>query len=167
MKQVRSEQQSPADVDTVFRTLTDQTWADIKAARFHDGSRTVRREEKPDGGVTVVVSRELPAGVPGFLQRFLPKDGRVTETFDWGPEQGGTRRGTWHVDIAGAPARLGGTMLLEPTASGSRYVVEGTVDVKVPLVGGKAESFIAEMTERLAAKEADLLRASLPPASAS
>jgi hypothetical protein len=31
------------------------------------------------------------------------------------------------------------------------------VTVKVPLVGGKAETFIAGMVEKLAAKEAELL----------
>lgn len=161
MKHVRSEAQSGADVQTVFRTLTDAGWAATKAARFNDGSRTVSREETPGGGVTLVVSRTLPEGVPGFLQRFLPRDGRITEHFTWGPEEGGTRRGTWYADIAGAPARLGGTMLLEPTASGSRHVIEGDVEVKVPLVGGKAESFIAEMVVKLAAAEAELLAATV------
>ena len=160
-KKVRSEQESSGDVETVFRTLTGEGWPAAKAQRFGDDSRLVSRDETPDGGVTVVVSRELPAGVPGFLQKFLPKDGRVVETHAWGPDEGGTRSGTWKADIAGAPARLGGTMRLDPTATGSQYVIEGQVDVKVPLVGGKAESFIAEMTEKLAGKEADLLRDSV------
>lgn len=160
-KKVRSEQDSAADVDTVFRTLTDPSWAERKAERFGDDSRIVRREQTAGGGVTVVVSRELPAGVPGFLQRFLPRDGRVVETHAWGPDEAGSRRGTWQADIAGAPASLGGTMSLTPTATGSRYLIEGVVEVKVPVVGGKAEGFIAQMTEKLAGKEADLLRETL------
>jgi len=156
-RHVRSETESGADVETVFRTLTDVSWADTKAARFKDDSRTVSREERPDGGVALVVSRKLPDGVPGYLRRFLPEDGRITEHFAWGPDEGGTRRGTWYADIAGAPATLGGTMALEPTASGSRHVIEGDVQVTVPIVGGKAEGFIAAMVEKLAGKEADLL----------
>jgi hypothetical protein len=112
--------------------------------------------------VVLVVSRSLPDGVPGFLERFLPKDGRVTQTDDWGPAKGGTRSGTWRVEIPGAPAQLGGTMRLEPTPTGSRYVVDGEVKVKVPVIGGKAEGFIAGMVEKLAAKEADVLRSALP-----
>ena len=157
-KRVRNEYEGPADVGTVFAVLTSESFAQCKAARFRDDTRIVRREEAPDGAVTVVVSRELPAGVPGFLQRFLPEDGRVVETHAWGPDEGGSRRGTWKADIAGAPARLGGTMSLTPTATGgTKHVIEGEVDVKVPLVGGRAESFIAEMVQKLAAKEAELL----------
>ena len=159
---VHSDQQNQGDVEAAFRVLSDESWAQRKQEALRDGSRVVRREDKADGGVVLVVSRELPAGVPGFLERFLPQDGRVTQTDDWGPEQGGTRSGTWKVEIPGAPARLGGTMRLEPTPTGSRFVVDGTVEVKVPLVGGKAESFIAGMVEKLAAKEADVLRSALP-----
>ena len=158
-----SEQTSSGDVGTVFRTLTAESWPQRKAEQLKDGSRLVRREEKADGGLTLVVSRELPAGVPGFLERFLPQDGRVVQTDDWGPDEGdGTRSGRWHVEIPGAPAKLGGTMRLEPTPTGSRYVIDGEVQVKVPLIGGKAEKFIAGMVEKLAGKEGDLLRSSLP-----
>ena len=161
-KGVRSEQQSTGDVETAFRILSDESWAQRKDDALHDGSRVVRREETADGGVTLVVSRELPAGVPGFLERFLPKDGRVTQTDEWSAATAdGTRSGRWKVEIPGAPAQLGGTMALTPTPTGSRYLIEGEVTVKVPLVGGKAEGFIAGMVEKLAAKEADVLRSAL------
>jgi hypothetical protein len=158
---VESRFESGGDVPAVFATLTSPQWPQTKADRLRDGSRVVQREERRDGGLLLVVSRELPAGVPGFLERFLPEDGRVTQTDDWGPERDGVRRGTWSADIPGAPAQLGGTMRLEPTATGSRYTVEGEVRVSVPLVGGKAERFIAEMVERLAEKECQLLRQEL------
>jgi hypothetical protein len=150
--------ESGGSVEQVFATLTSEQWVATKAERFGDGALLTSHEPRPDGGVRLAVSRQLPDGVPGFLQRFLPKDGRVVETFDWAPAAGdGTRRGTWKADIPGAPARLGGTMRLEPTAGGSRYTIEGDVKVAVPLIGGKAERFIAEMVTKLAAKEHELL----------
>ena len=160
---VQSTFQSPGSVEAVFGTLTAASWAQRKADALRDGSRVVQREDRPDGGLLFVVSRELPSGVPGFLERFLPADGRVVQTDDWAPARGGERHGSWRVEIPGAPARLGGTMRLEPLPVGSRYTIEGEVSVKVPLVGGKAERFIAEMVHKLAAKEADLLRLSVAP----
>ena len=159
---VHSTFSSHASVEQVFGVLTSPEWVDTKAQRFSDDSQLVSREEREDGGVLLTVSRALPDGVPGFLQRFLPSDGRVVETFDWGPARpDGTRHGEWKADIAGAPARLGGAMRLDPTEVGSAYTIEGDVKVKVPLIGGRAESYIAEMVGKLAAKEAELLRDTL------
>lgn len=157
-KSVRSDEEIGADVERVHGVLSGPAWAETKAAALHDGSRVVERLEGADGGVRLVVSRELPAGGPGFLERFLPRDGRVVQTDDWGPAEDGQRRGTWQVVIPGVPATLGGTMRLEPTATGSRYVIDGTVAVPIPLVGGKAEAFIVEMVQKLSAREAELLR---------
>ncbi len=158
MSAVKSVFESTGSVDRVFATLSSPDWVATRAQAFDDGARVTQHEQRPDGGVLLAVSRELPGGVPGFLDRFLPKDRRVVETFDWAPAAGdGTRRGTWKADIPGAPARLGGTMRLEPTATGSRYTIEGQVKVSVPLIGGKAEGFIAEMVHRLAVKEHELL----------
>jgi hypothetical protein len=149
---------SDVDVEALFAVLTGADWADRKAEHLGDGSRTVRREVAPNGGVTLVLSRELPAGVPGFLQRFLPSDRRVTTTDVWGPPQEGTRSGTWTAVLGGAPAKLGGTMRIEPTAAGNRHTIDGEVKVGVPVIGGKAESFIAEQIVRLADAEAELVR---------
>lgn len=158
---VHSEQTSGGDVETVFAILSSERWAQVRADALHDESRLESRTEKPDGGVTLTVSRALPDGIPGFLDRFLPASGRVVQTDDWGPPGGGTRSGTWHVDIPGAPVRLGGVMRLEPTGEGSRYVIDGEAQVKVPVIGGKAESFIASQVVRLMAKEGDVLRDAL------
>ncbi len=155
---VHSTFSSGGSVDEVYGLLTSPAWVATKAERFGDGSCVTERQERPDGGLLLVVSRTLPDGVPGFLQRFLPSDGRVLETFDWEPGTGdGTRTGRWHAVIPGAPAKLGGTMRLDPIAAGSTYTIQGEVTVKVPLIGGKAEGFIADMVQKLAAKEADLL----------
>jgi hypothetical protein len=152
---------SDVEVETVFAVLTGEDWAAQKAAHLGDDSRAVRREVATDGGVTLVMSRRLPAGIPGYLQRFLPPDQRVTTTDVWGPSEGGARRGTWTAEIAGAPARLGGTMRIEPTDQGNRHTIDGEVKVGVPLIGGKAEALIAEQIVRLADAEAALVRSVL------
>lgn len=159
---VHSTFNSGASPEQVYELLTSPEWVQTKATRFGDEAELKEHEPRPDGGVRLTVSRKLPDGVPGFLQRFLPADGRVLETFDWGPAAAdGTRHGTWSADIPGAPAKLGGTLRLDPTDIGSAYTIAGEVKVKVPLVGGKAEDFIADMVGKLAAKEAELLHDTL------
>jgi hypothetical protein len=162
-KGLHSEHVIGGDVETAFAVLGSESWAEHKDAALKDGSRVVRCDRTPDGGVTLVVSRELPAGVPGFLEKLLPKEGRVTQTDTWGPAVGGVRYGTWDVDMPGAPARMGGTMRLEPSDTGARYVVDGQIEVKVPLIGGKAETFVVGMFDKLSAKEAEVLRDAVTP----
>ncbi|HWH30138.1 MAG TPA: DUF2505 domain-containing protein [Mycobacteriales bacterium] len=161
-KRMHAEHDIDADVESVHALLASERWPAAKNAALKDGSRVVRCEQTASGGTVLEVSRELPAGVPGFLERFLPQDGRVTQTDSWEPPSGDTRRGTWTVTMPGAPVTMGGTMRVEPGPRGSRYVVDGEVHVKVPVIGGKAEGFVAGMFDKLSAKEAEVLRGALP-----
>jgi len=148
----------PATVEEVFALRTGQRWVELKAEKLRDGSTLVHRDERSDGGVDFSVSRELPSGVPGFLEKFLPKDGRAVQNESWeAPDATGVCRGTWSVDIPGAPAKLGGTSTLEPSANGSVQVILGTAKVSVPVIGGKAEQFIVDMTKKLMGREAELM----------
>jgi hypothetical protein len=161
-KNIESRTQIPATVQQVFDLRTSERWVALKRERLNDGSALVSRTERPDGGVDFSVSRELPSGVPGFLEKFLPKEGKAVQNESWGPpDANGVCHGTWSVDIPGAPAKLGGDSTLEPSGDGSVQVIRGTAKVGVPIIGGKAESFIVEMTEKLMAKEAELMVASL------
>jgi hypothetical protein len=148
----------PVDVETAYAAISGAGWAPAKAAALGDDSRVVSRDVAAGGAVTLVVSRKLPDGIPGFLTRFLPSDGRVTQTDTWGAATEGVRAGTWVADTPGSPAKVNGTMRLEPAGSGCVYVVEGTAKVSIPLVGGKAEGVVVGITEKLTAREADVLR---------
>jgi hypothetical protein len=161
-KDIVNRTQIPATVRQVFELRTSERWVALKAEKLRDGSALVRRVERPDGGVDFSVSRELPSGVPGFLERFLPKDGKAVQNESWGPPGAdGICRGTWSVDIPGAPAKLGGSSTLEPSGTGSVQVILGTAKVSVPIIGGKAESFIVDMTQKLMTREAELMVESL------
>jgi hypothetical protein len=161
-KDLVSRTQIPATVQQVFDLRTSEHWVDLKRDKLNDGSALVSRTVRPDGGVDFAVSRELPAGVPGFLEKFLPKEGRAVQNESWGaPGPDGICRGTWSVDIPGAPAKLGGTATVEPSGDGSVQIIKGTAKVSIPLIGGKAEQFIVEMTQKLMAKEAELMVSSL------
>jgi hypothetical protein len=153
----------PADVETAYAAISGEGWAAAKAARLNDESKVIARDVGPGDAVTLVVSRKLPDGVPGFLQKFLPSDGKVTQTDRWAAAQDGFRAGTWKAETPGSPAKVDGTMRLEPAGDGCRYIVEGTVKVSIPLIGGKAEAFAVGMTEKLTAREADVLRTLVSP----
>lgn len=149
----------PADVETAYAAISGDGWAPAKASTLKDDSTVVSRDVSDGGAVTLVVSRKLPDGIPGFLTKFLPADGKVTQTDAWGAASGGVRSGTWAAETPGSPAKVFGTMRLEPKGDKACvYVVEGTVKVSIPLIGGKAEGIVVQMTQKLTAKEAEVLR---------
>ena len=147
------------DVETAYAALSSEQWPVRKAEQLSDGSRLESREERADGGVVLRSTRGLPSGIPGFLEKVLPKDGRAGQTDTWGPAlPDGSRAGTWKAEVPGAPVDVNGTMRLLPTAGGCDYVIEGTAKVKIPLIGGKAEKVVVEMTNKTTAGEAEVLR---------
>jgi len=61
-------------------------------------------------------------------------------------------RGQVSVAVRGAPVSALGVALLTPVRSGSRLKHTTTVEVKVPLVGGKIESYIGgQLAEQIPA----------------
>lgn len=148
----------PAAVADVFALRTSQRWVDLKAERLGDGSTLVERTESPTGSVTLLVSRNLPSGAPGFLERFLPQDGKVIQNETWNPpDSAGICTGTWTVDIPGAPAKLGGVSRLAPLGDGSRQTISGSAKISIPLIGGRAEQFVVDMTTKLIDREGQLM----------
>lgn len=149
-----------ADVETTFRAISSERWPAAVAAALKDDSRVESRETLPDGSIKLVHSRALPDGVPGFLQKFLPKDGRVTQTDTWegSARADGSRHGSWHIAFAGAPGEIGGATALVPNGGTTTWTVDGEGRVKIPLIGGKAEGFIAPLVEKVIVKQAPVLQ---------
>lgn len=151
----------PGSVEAAYEVLTGPQWPAALDARLHDDSRLVRAEPTAGGGTVVEVSRRLPDQVPSAVKGFLPKDGRITQTDTWAPADGGARRGTWTGAFPGAPGSIGGTTALEPTADGCRWTVHGDLTIKVPLVGGRVEGFVAPLLEKLVHNQGEALRDAL------
>ena len=151
----------PADVETAFRLLTSEAWPQALAAQLHDESELLSAVATTDGGMQVSIRRRLPEGVPGFLKRFLPADGRVVQTDAWRPAVGGGRTGSWSVTYPGSPGELGGEAALTPAGDGCRWTVEGSVRMPVPLLGGRIEGYVAPLLEKLVLRQGEVLQAQL------
>jgi hypothetical protein len=141
----------PRSAATIFALLTD---FDLVRAKYealgHSDVELVRREEQPDGGVTLVTRRVVPLELPGFAKKVLSPHQSVTQTDMWSaPDGDGVRTGTFGVVGAGTPVQVQGTMRLVP--SGARRctnVVDVSVECRIPLIGGKIAGFVAGDTRR-------------------
>lgn len=130
-------------VEQVHRAFRDdQYWlsrlADSGADDYSLDSMTIS-----DGGVDVVTTQTLRADrLPGVVTQFHRGDLSFVREETWTPIRDGKATATVKGSITGAPATLVGTAVLAPANSGSRLQIEATVEVNIPLVGGKIENFI-------------------------
>ena len=132
-------------VEQVHRAFGDeQYWlerlADSGADDYSLDSMTVNGE-----GIDVVTTQTLRADrLPGVVTQFHRGDLSFVREETWTPISDGLATATVKGAITGAPATLSGTALLAPAKSGagSRLEFNASVEVKVPLVGGKIENFI-------------------------
>lgn len=110
-----------------------------------------------DGSVEVVTTQVIRADrLPGVVTQFHRGDLRIRREENWGPVSGGVANATIMGTIAGAPVALSGTAVLAPLmeAGGARLKFRATVEVRIPLVGGKVENFIGrQLVELLIAEQ--------------
>jgi hypothetical protein len=96
-----------------------------------------------DGGVDVITTQTLRSDrLPGVVAQFHHGDLSLVREEAWSPVAEGQATAVVKGSIPGAPATLTGTAVLAPSGTGSRLEFKATVEVRIPLVGGKVETFI-------------------------
>jgi hypothetical protein len=145
-----------ASVEQVHQAFSDeQYWlsrlADSGADDYSLDSLTV------DGnGIDVVTTQRLRADrLPAVVTQFHRGDLTLVREERWSPISDERATATIELAIIGAPATLSGSAVLGPAKSGdsSRLDFNATVQVNVPLVGGKIENFIGSQLMDLLIQE--------------
>ncbi|MFL6156604.1 MAG: DUF2505 domain-containing protein [Marmoricola sp.] len=125
----------------VLAMLTDPEYWDKVAVATGAISSTATVAD--DGGATrVVVDQEQAVvGVPSFAKKFVGDSTRAITTQVWSGQSA-----SFTVDTPGKPTSINGRAQL--TASGDSTVLTYDLDVKasVPLIGGKLEKLVIELT---------------------
>lgn len=134
---------SPATVEQVRAAISrEEYWL----ARLETLAGTTTLESLivgDDQTVRVATSQDLGRDLlPGIVAKFYRRDLKVRGTETWRPVDG-QLHGEINVAVSGAPGSGCGTASLAPLPNGSRLTMTGTVEFKVPVVGGTVESFIA------------------------
>ena len=149
-------------VEEVFRAFSDeQYWlarlADSGADDTTLDSLQLGGPSGDDGTIDVITTQVLRANrLPGVVTQFHRGDLRIRREERWEPVTNGSSTAIVTGSILDAPASLTGTAVLEPLADsgGARLKLRATVEVRVPLVGGKLENFIGnQLVELLIAEQ--------------
>jgi Protein of unknown function (DUF2505) len=135
--------ESPATVEQVHSAFSDEDYWLARIATLNGSTALESLNVDDDQTVRVVTTQDLGRDLlPGVVAKFYRRDLTVRHRETWRPIDG-QLRGKVTVAVSGAPGSGSGTALVAPTQDGSRLTFEGSVEFKVPLVGGTIESFIA------------------------
>ena len=149
-------------VDEVLRAFSEEEYwlarlADSGADDTTLDSMQVGGPSGDDGSIDVITTQVLRSDrLPGVVTQFHRGDLRIRREEKWDPVTNGSATATVTGSILDAPASLTGTAVLEPVAEngGARLKLRATVEVRVPLVGGKLENFIGnQLVELLIAEQ--------------
>jgi hypothetical protein len=139
-------------VETVLRAFgQEQYWLARLADSGADDSTLDSMDVDIDGTVDVITTQVLRADrMPAVVTQFHRGDLRIRREERWEPSVDGSATATVSGSIVGAPASLTGTAVLEPLGErAARLKFRATVEVKIPLIGGKLENFIGNQLVEL------------------
>jgi carbon monoxide dehydrogenase subunit G len=103
-----------------------------------------------EGGTTrVVIDQEQKvAGVPSFAKKFVGDSTRAITTQSWQGNQA-----TYVVETPGKPTSISGTATLAENGAGSTLTYDLEVKASVPLIGGRLEKLVVDLTTEGFGKE--------------
>lgn len=145
----------PASVEQVHSAFMDEDYWLARLAVFGGSTMLDSLIVHADGTVTVATTQDLRhQALPAVVAKVLPGDLKILRKETWRPIGG--RLVSGEVTVS-APRALGSgraDALLAPTQDGSRLRFTVTVEVKVPLVGGRIASYIGgQLAEQLPAMQ--------------
>lgn len=149
-------------VEEVHRAFTDETYWRARLARSGVDLATLESmrvggETGDDDTVEVVTVQVIHSHkLPGMVTQMHSGDLRIRRQESWGPVAEGAAQGRVAGSIEDAPVNLTGTAMLLPLVAtgGARLSFRASVQVRVPIIGGKLENFIgARLAELVAAEQ--------------
>jgi hypothetical protein len=135
----------PLKVEDMAALLRDPAFLRWRCEVAGDKNVEVSVEEGP-AGHRVKVARDREVSLPAFAKKMFQSKNRIVDETVW--KQDGERWvAQYEISIPGIPGEVRGRTSIVPSADGCRYESNFEVTSKVPLVGGKLESFVADRVE--------------------
>ncbi|MBC7303760.1 MAG: DUF2505 domain-containing protein [Nocardia sp.] len=136
-------------VEELHRALVDDA---VWQARFAAAETATIELSHPQGPGSITIHMTETPGkdkVPALVRKVLKSDLVLVRTDTWQPLHGEIAKGSFTGNTSGITTEMSGTYELRPTAEGCEIEVVGTVQVKVPLVGGAIEPLAEQLHQRV------------------
>lgn len=132
-----------APLTEVAAMLRDRSFRDAVCARQRVLSHDVSITEDGEAADVVVTREQKVEGIPSFASKFVGESITIVSREDWADHT----RGAYSVGIPDKPGQIEGTVTLRENGGVTTEIVELTVTVSIPLVGGKLEGVVVDLLE--------------------
>lgn len=136
---------SPASVESIFSAFASESYWQARITEFGEGATTLDTlTVDDDDAISVTTTQDLGHDVlPGVLAKVFPGELTIVRTERWRPAADRVS-GEVKIVASGVPGSGLGAALLAPAPDGSSLTLSGTVEVRIPLVGGRIEKYICD-----------------------
>ena len=129
------------DARSVFALLTDPEFLVDRCLEMGELEASCEVEER--GKSTIIsLTRKVEQDLPKFLAKMIHPVQTMQLTETWQSDGEGGFNGDYTFVMQGQPVTISATFELYPTDGGCCYVIDHSVEAKVPLVGGRIEKYI-------------------------
>lgn len=136
-KHVVKELAYDASVEEVSAMLQDPAFRE----RVLERMRVIRGDAKVQDAVVTIEQWQTAKGLPSFATRLVGDEIHILQVERWTA----TDHADVDVTIPGKPGEMQGSVDLAPSGTGTVETIDLEITVRIPLVGGKIESLIADM----------------------
>jgi hypothetical protein len=133
-----------APLETVHAMWTDPVFQE-RRAQAGSPVRAESHVSKENGHAEISLFRLMRIDPPGFLKNFVGDSIGIQETQVWD----GPAAGTLLVEIQKQPGDVRGTIRATESGATTTITVDVEVSVRVPLLGGKVEKYVAGILDQL------------------
>ena len=138
---LRHEISYDAPLADVYAMLADPDFRQASATAMGVISADVTITPNGDGMSVRIDQLQPTEGVPGFAKKFAGETTRAVQTEEWTSPAGGSLS----IETPCKPTSIKGTLSLSESGGRTTETLEAEVKVKVPLIGGKLESLMADL----------------------
>lgn len=136
------------DLEAVHAALTDEAYWQYRLRESDSAEVTI--ESPGPGALSVkVVETTDPEKFPAVVRAVVRGPMKIERTDSWGPLVDSRAQGEFGGSSNAIPVTIRGAFALRGTNSGCAIDVEGSVKVKIPLVGGQIESLAKQMVMQM------------------
>ena len=130
----------PGPLESMRKVLTDGNYLRDKLRTIGGARDELVSREVDQHCATIVLHHIVPTDVlPSFLHSALPNGLKIRRTEIWTGSDASLQ-----AVVDGAPAKVAGTMQLEPVPTGCVLSAQLVAEVQLPLFSGKVEKIITD-----------------------